>query len=106
MVPSKDNLLGDNTNGTWSGMTGQLQREVIVYKKSTPLIASSFRINAFNCKKQEMDFACAPFTGYYSRAVVELAAYIVGDAFGIFVKYPQPKIALDGPIKTFSLYVP
>ena len=52
-----------------------------------------------------MDFACAPFTGYYSRAVVELAAYIVGDAFGIFVKYPQPKIALDGPIKTFSFYV-
>ena len=52
-----------------------------------------------------MDFACAPFTGYYSRVVVELAAYIVGDAFGIFVKYPNPKIALDGPIKTFSLYV-
>jgi len=56
-------------------------------------------------KEQELDFACAPFAGYNSHAVVELAAYIVGDAFGLYVKYPKPIMALDGPINTFSLYV-
>ena len=52
-----------------------------------------------------MDLACAPYSGAFSSEVVQLAVYIGGDAFGIFVKYPVPKIAIDGPITTFSLNV-
>ncbi len=49
--------------------------------------------------------ACAPYSGAFTRGFIELAVYIGGDAFGIFVKYPVPKIAINGPITTFSLNV-
>ena len=52
-----------------------------------------------------MDLACAPYSGTFSSEVVQLAVYIGGDAYGIFVKYPVPKNAIDGPIKIFSLNV-
>lgn len=52
-----------------------------------------------------MDLACAPFSGSAGYDVMELAVYVLGDAFGIFVKYPKSHIAIDGPIKVFSLYV-
>lgn len=49
--------------------------------------------------------ACAPLYGVRTFNVLELAIYVVGDSFGIFVQYPTPKIKIDGPIRTFSLYV-
>jgi len=52
-----------------------------------------------------VDLACAPYSGAFTSEVVQLAVYIGGDAFGIFVKYPVPKIAIHGPITTFSLNV-
>ncbi len=55
---------------------------------------------------QEVDLACAPVSGAAGTLeILELAVYVVGDSFGIFVKYPTPKIKIDGPIRTFSLYV-
>lgn len=53
---------------------------------------------------QEVDFACIPLTGTSGYDIYELAVYIVGDAFGIFAKYPKPHTSIDGPIKVFSLY--
>ena len=49
--------------------------------------------------------ACAPLYGVRTFNVLELAIYVVGDSFGIFVQYPTPKIKIDGPIRTFSLHV-
>lgn len=54
---------------------------------------------------QEVDVACIPLTGASAHGIYELAVYTVGDAFGIFVKYPKPYTSIDGPIKVFSLHV-
>ena len=59
----------------------------------------------WNESKQEVDLACAPIFGARTSDILELAVYVVGDSFGIFVKYPTPRIKIDGPIRTFSLYV-
>lgn len=52
-----------------------------------------------------MDIACAAFSGVAANDVVELAVYITQDGYGILTKYPESRIATDGPIKTFSLNV-
>lgn len=36
---------------------------------------------------------------------MELAAYVLGDAYGIFTKYPSPKTSTNGQIKVFSFHV-
>ncbi len=37
-----------------------------------------------------------------ARDIVELAVYIFGDANAMFMKYPKPTTAIDGPIIVFS----
>ena len=37
--------------------------------------------------------------------IIDLAVYIVGDSFGMLVKYPLPQTPTDAPIHVFSLYV-
>lgn len=54
---------------------------------------------------QEVDLACAPFTGYTGYDAMELAVNILGDGYGIFIKYPEPKIQINGPIRTLSINV-
>ena len=39
------------------------------------------------------------------RGILDLAVYIVGDGFGMLVKYPMPQTKIDAPIRVFSLYV-
>jgi len=54
---------------------------------------------------QEVDLACNPNTGMAARDIVELAVYILGDSTAMFIKYPKPTTAKDGPIHVFSLNV-
>jgi len=39
------------------------------------------------------------------HGILDLAVYVVGDGFGMLVKYPMPQTKIDAPIQVFSLYV-
>lgn len=52
-----------------------------------------------------MDLACAPFTGSSDYGTMELAAYLLGDEFGILGKYPTPKSSIYGIFEMFSIKV-
>ena len=54
---------------------------------------------------QEIDLACAPYTGSNGRDVMELAVYITGDGFNILEKYPVPERSINGIFQVFSLQV-
>ena len=97
--PSIDNKYGSpDSNGSWTGIYGQLQRGV-TWQLPSLKIKSLIRCIVL----QEIDLGLAPFT--VKRGILDLAVYIIGDGFGMLVKYPMPRTAIDGPIKVFSLYV-
>ena len=52
-----------------------------------------------------MDLACTPFTGYTGYDIMELAVNVLGDGYGIFIKYPEPETQIIGPIMTLSFHV-
>lgn len=54
---------------------------------------------------QEIDLACAAYTGSNGRDAMELAVYITGDGYNILEKYPAPERALNGIFQVFSLKV-
>ena len=54
---------------------------------------------------QEVDVACFPNTGFLAYDVSEFAVYLLGDSYGIIVRYPMTTTANDGPIHVFSLNV-
>lgn len=37
--------------------------------------------------------------------IYRFAIYLAGDGYGMLVKYPKARTAIDGPIEVFSLYV-
>jgi len=39
------------------------------------------------------------------HGILDLAVDVVGDGFGMLVKYPMPQTKIDAPIQVFSLYV-
>jgi len=45
------------------------------------------------------------FSGAAAHDILELAIYVLGDQFGILVKYPTQETAIDGPTRVFSLPV-
>jgi len=56
--------------------------------------------------EKDVDLACtAFFTGYNDRDSMELAAYLLGDDFGILGKYPTRKTSIYGIVMIFSYYV-
>ncbi len=59
----------------------------------------------FKISLQDVDLACAPFTGSSDYGTMELAAYLLGDEFGILGKYPTPKSSIYGIFEMFSIKV-
>ena len=59
----------------------------------------------YNVIIQEVDLACIPLAGTAGYDILELAVYVLGDAYAIFTKYPKPHTATEGPIRVFSVNV-
>ena len=97
MKPLRNSGFGTLINGSWDGMMGQLQRQVVLQ------ISQCMKKSYFSTFLgiQEIDLAASPFEGI-GEITYDLAAYTRSEEYVMVTQYPAPHSSTYGHIITFS----